>query len=705
MYMIKSPFYCDPKFVTKTLAVGSLAIATMFTQAYAQDNEVIVVSANRSDIALKEAPVSISVVDGDKSKLKGIDQVSLALKQEPGLRLQSDGTPGMNLVSIRGESASRTVMMIDGQRVDDQKTKSGAPLFANPFFVKQVEVIRGASSVLYGSDAQAGVVNAITYEPSKDKLAIDTGAMYNSQGRGTTEFLNLSGTLDKVSYALGAAQTDMGDRVLANHKRLDNTSYYQTMYNGLLKVQATDKFSFGIKADSFDLNAKTATTTTDKTFDGFTMNIPKWKRNKLSVFSELTRLNDYVESLKATLYKQSMDKKFSQDFPSEKLKIYVDNQQDTVGGNLQGKFNLTDILDITTGYDFKEDEIDGNSKIDMSKMVKALKMPARAKANIPTSTSSITKDAKQITHALYALTDLYATDSLKFSLGLRYDHIVSKSGDTTKENVTKARTTQSKETYANKTYSHFVSSFATVYNLDDNNTLRFNVAQGYRAPNLTQLFMTTDSGGTVSPNPNLKAETSLNYELGYRLFTENIDFDIAAFYNTIDDYIDKYANAVSMRGTTYSWRNVAKVKSYGLESKFSYTINKFKPYLNLTLMNRKFEYNHVSTHHTGTPHIFGTLGISFNDTAFDNPYYVDLNTDFASKAVDDDLGHNNYIQNDLDIKGYATLNLASGMTLDIDKVKLDVYGSFNNILDKEYRTSSYIHEAGRNFILGFRAKY
>ena len=100
MYMIKSPFYCDPKFVTKTLAVGSLAIATMFTQAYAQDNEVIVVSANRSDIALKEAPVSISVVDGDKSKLKGIDQVSLALKQEPGLRLQSDGTPGMNLVSV-----------------------------------------------------------------------------------------------------------------------------------------------------------------------------------------------------------------------------------------------------------------------------------------------------------------------------------------------------------------------------------------------------------------------------------------------------------------------------------------------------------------------------------------------------------------------------------------------------------------------------
>ena len=128
--------------IKRFLAVALIVEAFQVSADEIITADTIVVSANRDRQSIIDANESISVVSQDEVLLQGADTVADALQDAPSVLLVNDGTPGLKRVSIRGESAYRTLVMIDGQRITDQKTKSGAPLLINPFFIDQIEVVR-----------------------------------------------------------------------------------------------------------------------------------------------------------------------------------------------------------------------------------------------------------------------------------------------------------------------------------------------------------------------------------------------------------------------------------------------------------------------------------------------------------------------------------------------------------------------------------
>ena len=93
--------------------------------------ETVVVTASRMAQPLLDVNASMSVVSAAQTRTLGVDNVPEMLRSEPGVTLMSDGTPGVKRVALRGENPSRTLLMVDGQRIDDQKNKSGAPLLIN----------------------------------------------------------------------------------------------------------------------------------------------------------------------------------------------------------------------------------------------------------------------------------------------------------------------------------------------------------------------------------------------------------------------------------------------------------------------------------------------------------------------------------------------------------------------------------------------
>ena len=97
--------------------------------------------------------------DVEKSAARTIGEL---LQDVPGVRIENDGSQGLKRVSIRGEDAFRTLVLIDGQKISEHKSMSGAALLIDPSRIERVEVIKGPASVLYGSDAIGGVVNIIT---------------------------------------------------------------------------------------------------------------------------------------------------------------------------------------------------------------------------------------------------------------------------------------------------------------------------------------------------------------------------------------------------------------------------------------------------------------------------------------------------------------------------------------------------------------
>ena len=304
-------------------------------------SETVVVTAARTQQQLLDTNASVSVVNANQTANLGRDNIPEMLRTAPGVRLVSDGTPGVKRVAIRGESATRTLILVDGQRIDDQKNKSGAPLLINPYFTDRIEVVKGPSSVLYGSDAMGGIVNVITKQAVEDPFAFEGGVGFNSSSNSFTEYANIMGTLDRFHYAAGAFNTNSGDLYLSDHERLDNTSYNARGLNGDFSYDVLDNLTLGYVGEYFYSDAETSTTTDNATYSVFRGEIPEWKRQKHKLYLKAYDLNDYLAAVDASFYFQSNDKEFNST-PQRGLAVGVINEQDTYGGNLQLEFSFGD---------------------------------------------------------------------------------------------------------------------------------------------------------------------------------------------------------------------------------------------------------------------------------------------------------------------------------------------------------------------------
>ena len=122
----------------------------------------VVVTATRSPLPLERAPSSVSVITGEQLRREGITTVADALRRVPGLSLAQTGSyGGVTSLFIRGGESRYTKVLVDGVPVNEA---GGSYDFAtlSTDNVERVEVVRGPASVLYGSDAVAGVVQLFT---------------------------------------------------------------------------------------------------------------------------------------------------------------------------------------------------------------------------------------------------------------------------------------------------------------------------------------------------------------------------------------------------------------------------------------------------------------------------------------------------------------------------------------------------------------
>ena len=137
-------------------AVAAAAVAISGSASAADEYQTLdtmTVTAGRFEQDLMETPMSVSVVTREQIEQSGARNVGELLQLLPGIQVNNDGGQGMKRIKIRGENAFRTLVMIDGQKVSEQKSMSGAPMLIDPSMIERVEVIKGPASVLYGSDA------------------------------------------------------------------------------------------------------------------------------------------------------------------------------------------------------------------------------------------------------------------------------------------------------------------------------------------------------------------------------------------------------------------------------------------------------------------------------------------------------------------------------------------------------------------------
>ncbi|HEY2026110.1 MAG TPA: TonB-dependent receptor plug domain-containing protein, partial [Gemmatimonadaceae bacterium] len=194
---------------TLSLSVLTLLPLAAHAQRAAPDTAYaapIVVTATRSALATERVPSSVTVLTGEQLRREGIVSVADALRQVPGLSIAQTGSyGGTTSLFIRGGESKFTKVLIDGVAVNDA---GGAYDFSTLTSdnVERIEIVRGPASVLYGSDAVAGVVQVFTRPGSGPMHAELSGrgggyGTYDAEGavRGATSAMTYSFGLAKHS--------------------------------------------------------------------------------------------------------------------------------------------------------------------------------------------------------------------------------------------------------------------------------------------------------------------------------------------------------------------------------------------------------------------------------------------------------------------------------------------------------------------------
>ncbi len=167
--------------------------------------EIIVTAANRTETSLDKVGQTISVLDLAEIERRQTQNVADILRTLPGVTIARNGAiGGVTSVFIRGAESDQTVALIDGVKLNDPSSVGGGFNFGNLMTgnIERMEVLRGSQSVLWGSQAIAGVVNMVTRRPTEE-LQVNARGEYGF--RDTVNLVaNASGKAGPLSASVGA---------------------------------------------------------------------------------------------------------------------------------------------------------------------------------------------------------------------------------------------------------------------------------------------------------------------------------------------------------------------------------------------------------------------------------------------------------------------------------------------------------------------
>ncbi|PID78325.1 MAG: hypothetical protein CSA18_02020 [Deltaproteobacteria bacterium] len=653
-----------------------------------------VVSATRTTRDLAEVPASVSLVTEQEIQRSGSTSIADLLKDIPGVEVSDQSLAGAKRINIRAESGARVLIMIDGQKISEQKSMDGAPLLIDPFVIQKIEVIKGPASVLYGSEAIGGAVNIITKKGGKKVFQAAGNIIYDSSTGGFTENVSAFGKYEKYNYRISGTHSKQGDRETPDGKLKESDSNMKNI-SGFFGYD-TDKLAMGAGLEHYTSEVDSPPIMVGGS--PFNLNLPEWSRNKADFFVDLKSVSSSLLKIHMDLYWQKVKKDFEQKMTlnmgpigNYSSTMSTTNDQKSYGINTQADFSPADTHYIIFGYSFNHDKLDADSVVDFDYLGGRMLPPPPMGPPGPSTDPVLTLYKASIsTHAIYLQDEWMLPSDFTLTIGGRQTWVRSELEDTNDPNVKKDKVNGSQPVF----------SFGVNWGGINNLVLRGLFSQGYRFPDLNKLFIGTAHGGSVTlANPDLDPEKSNNFEIGARFDNGKLKLDVAGFMNFAKDYITRR----NIGAGVAKYSNVNKAETRGIEAYLAYNIKSVNltPYLSATCMKRKYEGKNFSTWKTNTPQFSGRAGIKYETefTSFPASLWVDMWMRASDKAEDEAFSGDVSTTS-----GWGTANFAIGSELG-KKRNYSISLNVKNIFDKAYTTSkNALEEPGIHAVamLGFK---
>ena len=144
-------------------ALSSIFVINASSAADSEPGDTLIVTATRTEIALRDAIVPVVVITREDIEMSLATDLAELLRFQAGIDIGRNGGPGQaTSVFLRGTESNHTLVLIDGVRINPGTLGGAAIEHIAPEVIERVEIVKGARSALFGTDAIGGVINIIT---------------------------------------------------------------------------------------------------------------------------------------------------------------------------------------------------------------------------------------------------------------------------------------------------------------------------------------------------------------------------------------------------------------------------------------------------------------------------------------------------------------------------------------------------------------
>lgn len=718
-------------FSLSALLAAHLQAAEKPKKNEAEELPTMVITASRTAQDQKKVPQSTNVVEQKRIERFQATSPSEMLQEQPGVWVNQVAAQGSPV--IRGQMGNKLVYLWDGVRINNGGIFSGPNPFFNQFpidAVGRMEVVRGAGSVQYGSDAIGGVINVFSKRGEFSESLNVGGDVYSRYGSNNTEFtnaVNVHMSNDVWAFAAGWSVQDAGNYHTPTGP-LQPTSFHTSGGYANLAFQPVKGHVFRL---SWVGNERT--------------DVSSYVQSKLNangvprIYSPLERRGivklDYTaqdlgllsDELKVYGYYQYYDQLRERrvQTATQFNNTITNSDQDVWGVGIQNAatFGRNKNTRLVYGMDYRHENLSSSQMLNSTVFatgVTTVSQPA-----------GITPDGTYEVFDTFVTLDFKPVEKLLMNVGARYENTHLQSRPEALDVIPGAGYTVN-DLAANKYWNAVTWNLGAVYQATKSFDLVANVATGFRSPTYSDLLSAGTpvfSSLTASlPSTMINPEKSITYEIGARVHTEKLKGSLTGYLTKLSDLITSTTSGtVVIGGVTYNaTRNSNSAQGYitGVEFALSYDIDRhFTIFNNTTWTYGQNQSQNVPLRFI--PPLYGNFGVRFESD--EKRYWVELSELWAGPLIrhnpsdEIDAGFstdpaygspnatNPPINQNFQIPGFFVTNIRTGWKVwEEGNRSFSLTVNLNNVFDTKYRqaySQQQRQAAGFNVVVGGRLTF